>query len=605
MEKLKKTLTFLRINWRTLAGFEILYKALSMAVFTPLFWGMFQQVMEITGYRYLTFENIVPFAANPVTALALLALLACMACYTMVDIGAVIFLLDQSAQGKRAGLLAAVDFALRNAGRVFCRENILVAFPVLFLIPFLNLGVASSYISSISIPEFILDFIMGNGQLLFLFTAAVIGLEILLLRWLYVFHYFTLEGCSFSEARKKSAALSRKHKCKDLAALLGIQLVFALLYFMFLFAGVLLAVLLGGLISKWELFGIVSSSVVWVFLAASLLVASALGTPISYACISILFYGHKSEKQEGAIHQKARDFPESKRRRRIIHGAEFALFALSVGCCSFYLYCISNHKVSINVENLRTMEVTAHRGASRERPENTMAAFVRAKELGAGWIELDVQQSRDGQVFVMHDTNLKRVAGIDKNTWELDYGEIRGMDVGSFFGASFAGEHAPLLSEAIAFAKENGIKLNIELKPTGHEQDFEKNVAGIIAAEGFREGCVITSQSYGVLERMKSCDSRIPTAYVMSIAYGDISLLTAADHFSIEATSVTEKLVSDVHNAGKELYAWTVNTEENIRRMAALNVDNIITDDVSLAKECIFLSKTSNAVEEYAKWLAR
>lgn len=104
---------------------------------------------------------------------------------------------------------------------------------------------------------------------------------------------------------------------------------------------------------------------------------------------------------------------------------------------------------------------------------------------------------------------------------------------------------------------------------------------------------------------MKSCDSRIPTAYVMSIAYGDISLLTAADHFSIEATSVTEKLVSDVHNAGKELYAWTVNTEENIRRMVALNVDNIITDDVSLAKECIFLSKTSNAVEEYAKWLAR
>ena len=143
------------------------------------------------------------------------------------------------------------------------------------------------------------------------------------------------------------------------------------------------------------------------------------------------------------------------------------------------------------------------------------------------------------------------------------------------------------------------------MKPTGHEHEFEQKVAEIIATEKFADQCVVTSQVYDVLEKMKSCDSRIQTVYVMSIAYGDINVLTAADHFSIEASNVTEKLVSDVHNAGKEIYAWTVNTEENINRMIDLNVDNITTDDITLAKECIYLSKTSDVVSEYVKWLSK
>ncbi len=163
----------------------------------------------------------------------------------------------------------------------------------------------------------------------------------------------------------------------------------------------------------------------------------------------------------------------------------------------------------------------------------------------------------------------------------------------------------PLLSEVIAFAKKNKIKLNIEIKPSGHEKEFEKEVADIIEAEDFYNNCVVTSQVYGVLENIKAYNSRIQTVYVMSLAYGDINRLNAAGHFSIEASSITEKIVSDVHNAGKELYAWTVNTEESINRMIDLNVDNIITDDTALAKECIFLSKTSNVAAEYIKWLSK
>lgn len=605
MKKIKKVMNLLRINRRTMAEFEILYKALSLTIFTPLFLWAFNGIMKVTGYEYLTIENIFSFLLNPLTLVALLLLTVCMAVYSMVDIGAVIFLLDQSCQGKKADLVQTIRYALHNAVRVFQRKNILVVFVVLFLIPFLNIGVASGYVSSIAVPEFIMDFIRANWHLLLLFFAFLVGLGILMLRWMYAFHYFTLEGCSFREARRRSITLGRKNRIKDFAALIGVQLGLSVLFFAFTMLGIGLAVFLGGMFVSLKLVGIVSASVVWVYLAVSLLILSAFGTPISYACISILFYEHKEERQEEIIHGEAVEHQEKEKRRKIRYAAEGVFLAGAVVCCCFYLYGIYNHKVSVQIEYVRTMEVTAHRGASALYPENTMAAFAGAKELGADWIELDVQQSRDGEIFVMHDTNFVRTTGIDRNTWEMDYDEIRTLDVGSFFDSSFARERVPLLSEVIAFAKDNGIKLNIEMKPTGHEREFEQKVAQIIETEKFADQCVVTSQVYDVLEKMKSYDSRIRTVYVMSIAYGDVNALTAADHFSIEASNITERLVSDIHNAGKEIYVWTVNTEENINRMIDLNVDNIITDDITLAKECIYLSKTSDVVSEYVKWLSK
>lgn len=192
---------------------------------------------------------------------------------------------------------------------------------------------------------------------------------------------------------------------------------------------------------------------------------------------------------------------------------------------------------------------------------------------------------------------------MDADTWELTYDEIAELDAGSFFSEAYAGEKIPLLSTVIEFAKENGMRLNIELKPTGHEADFEKCVVDVIRSAGFEDNCVITSQVYEVLENVKAYSEEITTVYVMSIAYGDIDQLTAADHFSVEAMNVTRSMISRVHNAGKQLYAWTVNTKESITKMIEMNVDNIITDDIELARECIYESRYSSLLRELLKAL--
>ena len=251
------------------------------------------------------------------------------------------------------------------------------------------------------------------------------------------------------------------------------------------------------------------------------------------------------------------------------------------------------------------MEVTAHRGASVIYPENTLSAFIGAKNLGADWIELDVQQTKDNHIIVLHDTNFKRTAGVDLNTWDSLIEDVEKLDVGSFKSSKFKGEHVPLLEDVIKWAKKNNIKLNIELKPTGKEIDFEKNVSDIIKKYQFQNNCVITSQVYEVLENFKKVNSDIITVYVTALAYGDVTRLDAADYFSVEASSITNSMVSKVHNEGKQIYAWTVNTDESINKMIELNVDNIITDDPTLAKNLIYSSKSSNIIAIIVKGIDR
>ena len=330
-------------------------------------------------------------------------------------------------------------------------------------------------------------------------------------------------------------------------------------------------------------------------------VAGMLAGPFSYGCVSVLYYRHKEETGEAPVYSEAPQYNQ----RGFSRGLLRCIYVLA-GCIvvagSFGLgYLLCSGKLNPQIEYIRTMEITAHRGASAFYPENTMAAFVGAKELGADWIELDVQQCKDGQIIVIHDSNLQRTTGVNRNTWDMTYEEIAKLDAGSFFDPAYAGEKIPLLSEAVQFAKERDIKLNIELKPTGHETEFEKCVVDIIRSAGMERECVITSQVYEVLERVKAYDEFVQTVYVMSLAYGDINRLTAADHFSVEATSATESLVSRVHNAGKQIYAWTVNTQDSIHKMIEKNVDNIITDDIELAKQCVYESRYSDLLTEYMK----
>jgi len=595
---MKKFLNMVNYNLWSLVGFQLGFKLLSILIFTPLFLNGFNMIMKITGYHYLTIENIFDFLLNPLTLIMLIILVLLMMIYTMFDITTVIIILDASNQGQKIGISNAVRLSLSKCKKIFRLKNISLAFLVLFLIPFLNFGMTPSFITSINIPEFISDFIIKNPLLFCFFIVIYILLFTMLLRWIYALHYFVLEDISFKEARIKSRNLSHKHHLRDVLNIFKMQILVFLIYIVFIILGILFIILLDKIFYNLIVRSI-TTTVIWVFIALSFIILRILILPVSYAEISSMFYKLKETKGEEIKHITLNNSKNKSNRWFKVCLTTIILIAIISG--TFFTYGLYKGYYNINVEHMRTLEITAHRGSSIKYPENTMLAFIEAKREGANFIELDVQQTKDGKIVVMHDTNLKRTAGVDKNIYDVTYDGIKDLDVGSFLDEKFSSERIPLLENVIIWAKKNNVKLNIELKPTGYEKSFEKQVVDIIMENDFIDQCVVTSQVYDVLKKVKEYQKDITTVYVMSIAYGNITELVYADHFSIEANNITKKMVSNIHKEGKQIYAWTVNTYENINKMIDLNVDNIITDDVNLAKELIYESKTSDLISEYIK----
>src|SRR5262249_32888341 len=128
--------------------------------------------------------------------------------------------------------------------------------------------------------------------------------------------------------------------------------------------------------------------------------------------------------------------------------------------------------------------VTAHRGHARAAPENTLSAMRKAIESRADYAEMDVQLTADGKVVLLHDRDLKRLAGVSRRLDELSYDEVRQLDVGSWFAPAFSGERVPTLAEVIALCRGK-IRLNIELKFFGPDRRLARAVAELIREQDF------------------------------------------------------------------------------------------------------------------------
>lgn len=257
----------------------------------------------------------------------------------------------------------------------------------------------------------------------------------------------------------------------------------------------------------------------------------------------------------------------------------FFLFALSVMLC---LERRGNMRHSVNRKNIA---ITAHRGASHGAPENTRASVELAIAEQADYVEIDVRMTADKVPVLMHDRALFRTTGVLNEVGKVTYREVSSYDAGSRYAKEFAGETVPCLQEIL---EEYGskIKFNIELKDD-QNTNLAKAVVALIELYGLEERCVITSASYEQLEWVKKENKAIRTGYILSMVYGEIFHCDAADFFSIKSSFITEQSVNGAHTRGKEIHAWTVNKEHEIKRMQMLNVDNIITDKPAYVREVL------------------
>ena len=559
--------------------------------------------MKMMGYHYLTLENLKHFLRNPLTIVAFVLVLTAVCLYLMFDASALLFLAAHSYEQEKVTVLQTTRFAWQNMKRVFRKGNKRIIREQMILFPYLSAGVIVNILGTVTLPNFIKNGLRASRNYLLILLVLLLLVGIWRLQYLFTFPYFTLEHCTSREAREKSQALSRKNKWKDGMVLVWVQLIFYASYFVLAAVGIIIVLGVAKIFSQLHILNYVYTSAVWGLLEAIMLIVAAVGTPIGYITISCLYYLHKEGNGEPVCHKDIDIQPVDAKSRRKVRMTEGLILIVALSGCTMLIYNSATEHMNPQVEYLRTIEVTAHRGASAFYPENTMSAFEGAIEFGADWIELDVQQSKDGKLFVMHDHSFYRTTGLREFSWNLTFDEIEQLDAGSFFSDAYAGEKIPSLEEVIQLAKENHVRLNIEIKPSANDKDIEKSVVDLVREMDFADSCVISSQMYGSLQKVKDYDPEISTLYVMSLAYGNINRLKAADGFSMEAGNATPSMVSRIHNAGKQIYVWTVNNRKTINRMIDLNVDNIITDRVALVQECIYDSKTNDVIRQYVKFL--
>ena len=212
------------------------------------------------------------------------------------------------------------------------------------------------------------------------------------------------------------------------------------------------------------------------------------------------------------------------------------------------------------------VERIAHRGARRELAENTISAFQRAVERGADAIELDVHATQDEVIVVHHDADLVLSNGPGKSRLvDLDWSEL-----------ARAG-NVPRLRDVLETLPHH-VTVYVEIKGL----DIERLVAGVI---GGSTRCAVHSFDHSAIATMRTIAPDIPRGILFDHYPADVESsmrFAGARDVWPEWQLIDSRLVSTVHGAGGRVIAWTVNNREEARRLIALGVDGVCTDDVRL-----------------------
>ncbi|MBG9773252.1 glycerophosphodiester phosphodiesterase [Brevibacillus laterosporus] len=215
----------------------------------------------------------------------------------------------------------------------------------------------------------------------------------------------------------------------------------------------------------------------------------------------------------------------------------------------------------------------AHRGWSGRAPENTMAAIKLAlAEPGIQAIEVDVQLSKDGIPVLIHDFTLDRTTNGSGLVKDHTFDQLREWSAGSWFAEEFSNEQIPALEELFQAASQHTCRLNVELKTAGNLYPLlaEKLVELVEAYELASQVC-LTSFDHEIIKRVKELQPSIKTGLIITgkpVLLREQLAKTGATILSMAYPYLTKEFVQMMLEEGFEIFAWTIDDENEIERIS-------------------------------------
>jgi glycerophosphoryl diester phosphodiesterase len=587
----------LKVGWKDLCVTDILYKMVAFVLLTPLVGLLYRVLLGFTGRTVLADEDILHFLLGPVGWITLILLGAISITIIALEMAALMIISLGARNDLRIHARAALFFAAPHALDTINVAARIVIRVVLIALPFLAVG---GLVYWWLLTEYDINYYLQEKPREFWLAAVLIGavlaaLALVLLSatisWIFALPMVLFGDVSPKEALRKSREKALGHRPKIAAVIVAwlfiITAVSALITFAVGFLGKLIVPQTTGSVPLLVL----AVGGMLLLLGATNLVTSLLSNT-SFAVVLVNLYRRIAHPERIDVQ---RMIPAATPRT----AAVWRLSRWKIAAACIAGVCIAAIVGAVFARSVRFEDratITAHRGASADAPENSLAAVQRAIEDGTDWVEIDVQESKDGVVMVVHDSDLKKLGGANLKIWEATAEELRQVDIGSKFSSEFSDQRVPTLEEVLTVCKGK-TKLNIELKYYGHDQKLEQRVAELVETHDMQDSVIIMSLKYDAVRKMKKLRPDWTVGLLTAVAVGDLRKNDEADFFAVNTDLATRRFIRNVHEVDKQVFVWTVNEPITMSMMAGRGVDSIITDKPALARQVLENRKTLSSIE--------
>ena len=522
---------------------------------------IFQLALTLSGEEHLDKNNILHILTNPYSFVILNLLVLIVAFFMFIEFSILTFTIYGQLTEKQYSFRSILDNAWTKTKNLAGFQTLFFIFYFLITIPTINLGVKSVLAKNLFIPKFISSEIMKTNSGLIVWGLIMIVFAYLNLRLIFTLPLTAVGDENILDSIKRSWELTKTGKRKLVLTILLFEIIYLLI------AAVLTGVITyiciyfdndgNNPIIQTLFFSSISGIIFFLGVISKVTVITSLITVL-------IDHNEISEKLVNNLN-------ENKKKSRLVVTLTTVIIVVAVLMNGFNMY---GNGVNKNIETI------AHRGYVAKDVENSIEALEGAAEVGADYVEFDIILTKDNKFVVMHDYNLKRLAGLNKRVQDMNFDEVVGLTIkqGDFTSK------IPSLEEFVNKAKELNMNLVIELKPHGAEPS---NYIDILIGEIKRlklENYKFMSLNSKVMEELETKVPNLETGYVIPLQFGNFHH-SNVDFFVIEDFSYRDRLVEQARKENKQVFVWTINNPALITKYLQSPADGIITDEPELVKD--------------------
>ena len=522
---------------------------------------IFQLALTLAGEEHLDKNNILHILTNPYSFVILNLLVLIVAFFMFIEFSILTFTIYGQLTEKQYSFRSILDNAWTKTKNLAGFQILFFIFYFLITIPTINLGVKSVLAKNLFIPKFISSEIMKTNSGLIVWRLIMIVFAYLNLRLIFTLPLTAVGDENILDSIKRSWELTKTGKRKLVLTMLLFEIIYLLI------AAILIGVITyiciyfdndgNNPIIQTLFFSSISGIIFFLGVISKVTVITSLITVL-------IDHNEISEKLVNNLN-------ENKKKSRLVVTLTTVIIVVAVLVNGFNMYGSGVNK------NIKTI---AHRGYVAKGVENSIEALEGAAEVGADYVEFDIILTKDNKFVVMHDYNLKRLAGLNKRVQDMNFDEVVGLTIKQGDYTS----KIPSLEEFVNKAKELKMNLVIELKPHGAEPS---NYIDILLDEVKRlklENYKFMSLNSKVMEELETKAPNLETGYVIPLQFGNFHQ-SNVDFFVIEDFSYRDRLVEQARKENKQVFVWTINDSALITRYLQSPADGIITDEPELVKD--------------------